>query len=207
MMQVRLFTAAVVVAAGLLGVPAAAHAADPNYPPTAVTGGVNKSVVTAGGSVSFGGSGFRPGETITVTIERFRLTESATGAAYTEGTGTVRTAGLADVAGVPEAAPVAVQAAGTTQETVVADGLGAFLLAVRAREVGRYVLTATGSITGNLLTAEVIIRAGSSSSSSDSLAVTGPGAGHWAGLLSTGFVAILLGAVLVRQSRRRRTAQ
>ncbi|WP_327003559.1 hypothetical protein OHA72_52260 [Dactylosporangium sp. NBC_01737] len=206
MIQVRLFTAAVLVAAGLLGVPAAAHATDPLYPPTAVTGGVNKPVVTAGGSVSFGGSGFKPGETITVTIERFNLTENATGAAYTEGTGTVRTAGLANVAGVPEVAAVAVQAGGITHETVIADGLGAFLLAVRAREVGRYVLTATGSITGNLLTAEVVIRA-RSASSSDSLAVTGPGAGHWAGLLATGFIAILLGAVLVRQSRRRRTAE
>ena len=77
MMQVRLFTAALAVAAGLLGVPAAAHAADPVYPPEAVTGGVTRPVVTAGSTVSFGGSGFRPGETISVVIRRFSVTENA----------------------------------------------------------------------------------------------------------------------------------
>jgi LPXTG-motif cell wall-anchored protein len=71
MMQVRVFTAAVLVAIGLLGVPAAAaFAADPLYPPTAVTGGVPKTVVRAGGTVAFAGAGFRPGENVRVTMRR-----------------------------------------------------------------------------------------------------------------------------------------
>ncbi len=166
MMQVRLFTAAVLVAVGLLGAPAAALAADPAYPPTAVTGGVNTTVVSTGGAVKFSGTGFRPAETILLSMSR---------------NGEVRDLGTAS-----------------------ADSLGAFELSAQVTAAGRWVLTATGSLTGNVLTAEVLVRA-RAAASDDTLPVTGRGGSHWLTLLSVGLVAIALGTVLVRRSRRRGT--
>ncbi len=207
MMHVRLFTAAALAAVGLLSMPAAAQAADPVYPPQAVIGGVTRAVVTAGGSASFEGSGFRPGETIAVTMQRFAPTGSTLGAAANAdaaASGNVEAAGNTEATAENAAHVTEAAATAVANWSVVADGLGAFRTAVRTREVGRYLLTAIGSLTGNLLRAEIEIRA-RGSASDGTLPVTGPDGARWAQLVAGGTGAVLLGAMLVWRSRRRRT--
>ncbi|MDQ0031433.1 LPXTG cell wall anchor domain-containing protein [Arthrobacter bambusae] len=132
----------VLALAGTIALAASAPAMAVDYPAPA-PGTVSSATVTVGGTVVFSGTGFTPGETITITIT---FTPAPQGAAA-PGT----SSGIA--MGVPGALPLAPT---TTQTTAVANSSGGFSTDVTLTAPGTYQLTAEGAISHHTVTATVV---------------------------------------------------
>ncbi|GAA3309948.1 hypothetical protein GCM10017710_05500 [Arthrobacter ramosus] len=131
---------AVLALAGTIALGASAPAMAVNYPAPS-PGTVSSGTVTVGGFVTFSGTGFTPGETITITIT---FTAAPQGAAA-PGTSN----------GIAMAVPGALHLAPTTV-TAVANSSGAFSTNVSLSAAGTYQLTAVGATSGHSVTATVV---------------------------------------------------
>lgn len=151
--------------ASTVALAASAPAMAVDYPAPA-PGTVSSSTVTVGGTVVFSGTGFTPGETITVTIS---FTPAAQGAAAP---GTSNGVAMA----VPGALPLAPT---TTTVNAVANSSGAFSTNVTLNAAGTYQLTAVGATSGHTVTATVVATgvsgAGLANNGGAGLANTGTG--------------------------------
>ncbi|MFH5878536.1 LPXTG cell wall anchor domain-containing protein [Arthrobacter sp. NA-172] len=134
--------------------------------PAPVPGTVSSATVTVGGTVVFSGTGFTPGETITITIV---FTPAPQGAAAP---GTSNGIAMA----VPGALPLA---STTTTLTAVANSSGAFSSDVTLNAAGTYQLTAVGATSHHSVTATVVAAgvsgAGLANTGGAALANTGTG--------------------------------
>jgi LPXTG-motif cell wall-anchored protein len=157
--------------AGSIALAASAPAMAVDYPAPA-PGSVSSSTVTVGGTVVFSGTGYTPGETVTVTIS---FTPAPQGAAAP---GTSNGVAMA----VPGALPLAPT---TTTVSAVANSSGAFSTNVTLNAAGTYQLTAVGATSGHTVTATVVAAgvsgAGLANSGGAGLANTGS-----TGLANTG---------------------
>ncbi len=155
--------------AGSIALAASAPAMAVDYPAPA-PGTVSSATVTVGGTVVFSGTGFTPGETITITIT---FTAAPQGAAA-PGTSN----------GIAMAVPGALHLAPTTV-TAVANSSGAFSTNVTLTAAGTYQLTAVGATSGHTVTATVVA-AGVSSAGLANTGGTGLANTGGTGLASTG---------------------
>ncbi|WP_144659240.1 LPXTG cell wall anchor domain-containing protein [Paenarthrobacter nicotinovorans] len=148
----------------LLGaVPAVANNA--NYPAPNTSVAVSDASVAPGEAFVFSGTGFTPGEGITITV-----TPTGTPAA----SGGSVTAGSLSVAGRIPLAPSTLSA--------VADGNGAFSIPIVINEPGTYAITATGNTSGVTVGPVTVVVGGAA------LSNTGGSTGTGANLANTGGV-------------------
>ncbi|TQS92782.1 LPXTG cell wall anchor domain-containing protein [Arthrobacter sp. TS-15] len=148
----------------LLGaVPAVANNA--NYPAPNTSVAVSDASVAPGEAFVFSGTGFTPGEGITITV-----TPTGTPAA----SGGSVSAGSLSVSGRISLAPSTVSA--------VADGNGAFSASIVINEPGTYALTATGNTSGVTVGPVTVVVGGAA------LSNTGSNTGAGTGLANTGGV-------------------
>jgi LPXTG-motif cell wall-anchored protein len=148
----------------LLGaVPAVANNA--NYPAPNASVAVSDASVAPGEAFIFSGTGFTPGEGITITI-------TPTGTPAASG-GSVSAGSLA----VSSRIPLAPSTLGT-----VADGNGAFAASIVINEPGAYALTATGNSSGVTVGPVTVVVGGAA------LSNTGTTTGTGTGLANTGGV-------------------
>lgn len=172
-------TVATIALASALGLTSAlpAMASAPTYPGRAdICAVVSRAVVNVGENFPFfarpdnnpgvPGTCFRPGETITISVER-------NGNAQAAGAGAAGGAAAAVPAGV--IAPFA-----PTTFTTMADANGEFSVDLALTEVGRHTLTAS-SVSGTYSTAVTV-----ASAAANGLANSGRGAGAGAPLANTG---------------------
>ena len=143
-------------------VPAVANNA--NYPAPNTSVAVSDAAVAPGEAFTFSGTGFTPGEGITITV-----TPTGTPAA----SGSVSAGSLAISARIP-LAPSTVGA--------VADGNGAFSAPIVINEPGTYAITATGNTSGVTVGPVTVVVGGTA------LSNTGGNAGTGTGLANTGGV-------------------
>ncbi|ABM07431.1 LPXTG cell wall anchor domain-containing protein [Paenarthrobacter aurescens] len=145
----------------LLGaVPAVANNA--NYPAPNTTVAVSDASVAPGEAFIFSGTGFTPGEGITITV-----TPTGTPAA----SGSVSAGSLA-IAGRIPLAPSTISA--------VADGNGAFSASIVINEPGSYAITATGNSSGTTVGPVTVVVGGA--------ALSNTGGNSGTGLANTGGV-------------------
>ncbi|NWL35192.1 LPXTG cell wall anchor domain-containing protein [Paenarthrobacter nitroguajacolicus] len=144
-------------------VPAVANNA--NYPAPNTSVAVSDAAVAPGEAFVFSGTGFTPGEGITITV-------TPTGTPAASG-GSVSAGSLSVSARIP-LAPSTVGA--------VADGNGAFATSIVINEPGTYALTATGNSSGVTVGPVTVVVGGAA------LSNTGGNAGTGTGLANTGGV-------------------
>lgn len=144
-------------------VPAVANNA--NYPAPNTSVAVSDASVAPGEAFIFSGTGFTPGEGITITI-------TPTGTPAASG-GSVSAGSLA----VSSRIPLAPSTLGT-----VADGNGAFAASIVINEPGAYALTATGNSSGVTVGPVTVVVGGAA------LSNTGTTTGTGTGLANTGGV-------------------
>lgn len=142
-------------------VPAVANNA--NYPAPNTSVAVSDASVAPGEALVFSGTGFTPGESITITV-----TPTGTPAA----SGGSVSAGSLGVAGRIPLAPSTLSA--------VADGNGAFSTPIVINEPGTYAITATGNTSGVTVGPVTVVVGGAA------LSNTGGNAGTGADLANTG---------------------
>ncbi|NWL13841.1 peptidase [Paenarthrobacter nitroguajacolicus] len=148
----------------LLGaVPAVANNA--NYPAPNTTVAVSDAAVAPGEAFVFSGTGFTPGEGITITV-------TPTGAPAASG-GSVSAGSLSVSSRIP-LAPSTLSA--------VADGNGAFSTSIVINEPGAYAITATGNSSGVTVGPVTVVVGGAA------LSNTGGNAGTGTNLANTGGV-------------------
>ncbi|MEQ4518751.1 LPXTG cell wall anchor domain-containing protein [Pseudarthrobacter sp. B907] len=163
--------AAVALAGSIALVGAVPAMAVTPYPAPPAQGTVSDGTVAPGEAFTFSGSGFTPGEAITVTV-------TLTGAPQALGGSTG--GGVSMAVSGKISLPMATQTFSTK-----ADANGNFALPLTISEAGTYTLTATGQTSGKTVTATVKV---SGAAVGTSLANTGSGAG----LANTGADASLL---------------
>ncbi|MFK4638113.1 LPXTG cell wall anchor domain-containing protein [Paenarthrobacter histidinolovorans] len=143
----------------LLGaVPAVANNA--NYPAPNTSVAVSDASVAPGEAFVFSGTGFIPGEGITITI-------TPTGTPAASG-GSVSAGSLAVSGRIPLA---------PSTLAVVADGNGAFSTSIVISEPGAYALTATGNTSGVTVGPVTVVVGGAALSNTGSIVGTGTGTG------------------------------
>ncbi|MFJ5954505.1 LPXTG cell wall anchor domain-containing protein [Paenarthrobacter sp. NPDC092416] len=150
--------------AGSIALLGAVPAVAANYPAPGTNVAVSDAAVAPGEAFVFSGSGFTPGEGITITV-----TPTGTPAA----SGGSVSAGSLSVSGRIPLAPSTLGA--------VADGSGAFALPITINEPGSYALTATGNTSGVTVGPVTVVVGGAG------LANTG-GSGTGTNLANTGGV-------------------
>lgn len=148
----------------LLGaVPAVANNA--NYPAPNTSVAVSDASVAPGEAFIFSGTGFTPGEGITITV-----TPTGTPAA----SGGSVSAGSLSVSGRIPLAPSTISA--------VADGNGAFSASIVINEPGAYALTATGNTSGVTVGPVTVVVGGAALSNTGSTTGTGTGLANTGGV-------------------------
>ncbi len=148
----------------LLGaVPAVANNA--NYPAPNTSVAVSDASVAPGEAFVFSGTGFTPGEGITITV-----TPTGTPAA----SGGSVSAGSLSVSGRISLAPSTISA--------VADGNGAFSASIVINEPGAYALTATGNSSGVTVGPVTVVVGGAALSNTGSTTGTGTGLANTGGV-------------------------
>ncbi|MEV7663027.1 LPXTG cell wall anchor domain-containing protein [Paenarthrobacter sp. NPDC089316] len=140
-----------------------AVASNSNYPAPNTSVAVSDAAVAPGEAFTFSGTGFTPGEGITITV-------TPTGAPAASG-GSVSAGSLA-VVGRIALAPSTIGA--------VADGNGAFSTSIVINEPGAYAITATGNSSGKTVGPVTVVVGGA--------ALSNTGGGTGTGLANTGGV-------------------
>lgn len=183
--------ASALVLAGALTFAGASAATATGYPapPADATGTVSAGVVVPGGSVTFSGAGFIPGETIDVTVD------------YNNDPNVVAGAGVNGVIILNQR---------VSAFTATADAEGNFSTQVTLGEEGTYTLTAVGRESGRTVTATVTVdssaAAGAGNTSrNDNAGLADTGADStmllWG---AAGVLALGAGAASIALSRRKR---
>jgi LPXTG-motif cell wall-anchored protein len=158
---------AAIALAGSIALSASAPAMAVDYPAPA-PGTVSGSIVTPGATITFSGTGFKPGETIRITIV---ITAPKPQGAAAPGAG----AAVMAVGGSLSLAP--------TDVTAAADANGAFAVPVTLTEAGTYQLTAVGAQSGHTVTATVVAAAPAALANTGGAALANTGG---VGLANTG---------------------
>jgi LPXTG-motif cell wall-anchored protein len=158
---------AAIALAGTIALSASAPAMAVDYPAPA-PGTVSGSIVTPGATITFSGTGFKPGETIRITIV---ITAPKPQGAAAPGAG----AAVMAVGSSLSLAP--------TDVTAVADANGAFAVPVTLTEAGTYQLTAVGAQSGHTVTATVVAAAPAALANTGGAALANTGG---VGLANTG---------------------
>jgi len=142
--------------------------AETGYPIEPPASAVSAGTVPAGEAVIFSGKGFLAGEPIAIDVSF-----------HSSGTA-LHTSDLA------------------AYKTVTASSSGTFSTPITLGQSGKVTLTATGTISGVVVSEQVIaVVAEPSGSGGGGLAATGQPAGHWLTEIGLGVGAILVGALLV----------
>lgn len=177
-----------------LGAGAATAVGDYPAPPAPVTGTVSAPVVAPGGTVTFGGGGFTPGEIIDITV------------IYSNNPNTVAGTGVNGLI-------ILNQRVAALTATAAADGT--FSTDVQLGEAGTYTLTAVGRDSGRTVTATVTAdpaaatgagnQAGNNDAANSGLADTGADSTMllWG---AAGALALGAGVVSITVARRKKTA-
>ncbi|MBT2515734.1 LPXTG cell wall anchor domain-containing protein [Arthrobacter sp. ISL-30] len=134
---------AAIALAGLIALTASAPATAATYPAPPATGTVSDGTVAPGETFTFSGTGFIPGEAITITVT-LTATPQAIGGSFSGGAS----------AAVP--AKIVLPTATQTFSTV-ANSAGAFSFPLSISEPGTYTLAATGATSGRTVTASVTV--------------------------------------------------
>lgn len=134
--------AAIALAATLTGLGTVAAQAAETYPAPAPQSAVSQGRVLAGGTVTFSGSGFTPGEKIFITVSP----GAAAGGAGGAGAAT-------------RSVPMLIPAVAIETVTTTADTAGAFSVDIVLTNAGVYTLTAVGSVSGVTQTNTVTVTA------------------------------------------------
>ncbi|WP_203778994.1 hypothetical protein [Paractinoplanes rishiriensis] len=169
---------------GILFAPVAAHA-EPGYPIEPPASSISNGTVPPGEPVVFSGRGFSPGEPIAINI------------AFGTGGASLQSAQRPSKPGFVKAA----------FKTVTADSSGAFSTPVTLDRSGKATLTATGTISGVVVTQQVTVVVdlpADTGGSDETLPTTGPPARHLLTPIGLGVGAILFGALLVFMAVRSR---
>ena len=153
-----------VALAGLLTLGAGTMAAQaaPDYPAAPPAATVSTGTVTPGGSVTFAGTGFTPGEIIDVTV----VQSSPVAGGAIGGLG----------GGLGASVPMIIKPAAPTAFTTTAAADGSFSVPVTLEQTGTYTLTATGRTSGVSVSQVVKVAA-----STDGTVGNGTGAGAGTG--------------------------
>jgi len=174
----RLLVPIAIAAVATVLTPAAANAQD--YPPTGPTVTVSDSTVVVGDTVEVEGTGFAPGETISITVEYGPI-----------------------AMGVPRGARSFVPPTRKDDASSVrADKDGDFRTKVTLTQVGRAVITATGETSKRSGSASVLVL-----SSRSELPTTGTDGGSYLRVAVAGAAALVAGLALVAVARRRRRTE
>jgi len=148
--RARLLTAAAAAATAFLAIPAAAAHASTPYPAPSSPGTVSTGTVGVNGLVRFSGSGFMSGEPIVITVTGAQPNGALAVPAMGPLTAHAELIGLAASSSTPP----------TTVTTVTASKTGTFTASVRMTTRGVYTLTATGQLSGHVVTATVTVVGG-----------------------------------------------
>ena len=205
----RILSITAVVGLALFGVASAASAAPPPYPPAPASGSVSPGTITAGGTVTFSGTGFQPGSAVQISVSgngSATITPASFAAPQASNEADVVQADYVTTSG----SSVQFQFAATSSATVTAKADGSFAAKITLSTPGTYTLTATGvaadGVTARVVTATVrVVAAAGSSTVSDGLPRTGASgtaAQVWAGL---GLLGLGVGMVALTVARRRHT--